>query len=41
MMNSTQIIAVKCDNASNNDMMIEELKILHTAEGLEFNSLWA
>jgi hypothetical protein len=40
-LNSTQVIVFNCNNASNNDTMVEELERLHKAEGLQFNSLWA
>jgi hypothetical protein len=40
-LNPIQVIVFNCDNASNNDTMMEELEHLHKAEGLEFNSLWA
>jgi|ERR1700733_12424206 hypothetical protein len=34
----SQVIAINCDNASNNDTMAEALEILHQAAGLEFDA---
>jgi len=33
-----QVIAINCDNASNNDTMAEALEICHQAAGLEFDA---
>ena len=40
-LNAWQIIAMQCDNTSNNDTMLEELGKLHQECGYEFNALWA
>jgi hypothetical protein len=34
----SQVIAINCDNTSNNDTMAEALEILHQATGLEFDA---